>query len=297
MFLNRQITESKADFALLITAFIWGAALLPIVASLKTNDVFTILFWRFFISALIMGLIAYKFDKFFDKQAIKYGSILGLTLFLGTSFQTSALKYTYSSSVSFIVSLYILFIPFMSFMLFKKKVGIYSYVGMFFGVLGLFLLKRNLEFGFGKGEILSICSAVSLAFHIVFMGYFTKKSELFTFLASQFLVISICCFLFSYAFRGGVVPTLDYAFYKAMFITIFFSTVIGFGIEGLMLRYTTPVKAAIIFIFKSVTAGFLGYFFGGEDLNRIQILGACIIIIGILISEVGPYLNKKSSKI
>lgn len=290
-----KITEFKADIALLVTAFIWGAALLPIKASLATNDVFTILFWRFFLSAILMALIAWKFDKFFDKNAIKYGAMLGFTLFLGTSFQTTALKYTYSSSVSFIVALYVVLVPFISWILFRTKVSLYAYVGIAFGVVGLYLMQKNLQMGFGSGEFFSICSALSLAFHIILMGHFTKKSELFTFLTAQFLVISLCCFVFSYGFRDGVVPTMDQAFINVMLFTIFLSTLIGFGLEGVMLRYTTSIKAAIIFVFKPVTAGFLGYFLGGEHLTPLQILGASIIVLGILITEVGSYINKKSS--
>lgn len=291
-----KITEFKADLALLLTAFIWGAALLPIVASLKTNDVFTIVFWRFFISAILIGILALKFDKFFDKNALKYGAMLGFTLFLGVSFQTTALKYTYSSSVSFIVALYVVLVPFISWLFFRQKVRIYAYFGIIFGAIGLYLMQKNLQFLLGRGEFFSVCSALALALHIVLMGHFTKKSELFTFLMSQFFVIALCSFIFSLTFRGGVVPNFDTAFINAMLFTIFLSTILGFSIEGLMLRYTTPIKAAIIFIFKPVTAGFLGYFLGGENLTPTQILGACIIVFGILITEFGSYKQKIANK-
>lgn len=290
--MTSKITEQKADIALLITAIIWGAALLPVSIALKTNGVFTLLFWRFLLSAIFMGLIALKFGKF-DKRSIKNGVILGITLFVGTALQTSALKYTYSSSVSFIVSLYVVIVPFLSLFLLKKRVSIFSYFGIALGIIGLFMMQKNFHLGLERGEILALLSAFCLAFHIIFTGIFARTSELFAFLTAQFFTIAIFSFIASFVFANGMVATVNTAFINAIIITVFFSTIIGFGLEGLMLRYTTPTKAAIIFIFKSVTAGFVGYFFGKEELSTTQICGAFVILLAILISEIGTIKSKK----
>ena len=64
-------------------------------------------------------------------------------------------------------------------------------------------------------------------------------------------------------------------------------------------KYTSAAKTAVIFTLEPVSAGIIGYFFG-EHLNSLQIFGAVLIIIGILISEVAENLYnvliKKANK-
>ncbi|OPA76395.1 hypothetical protein BFG04_04730 [Campylobacter pinnipediorum subsp. pinnipediorum] len=287
-----QITEFRADIALLFTAVVWGASLLPMSNAADSNDVFTILFWRFFISFFIMGAVALKFDKKFDKNSIKYGLILGLFLFLGFTSQTFALTHTYSSSVSFISGLNVAIVPFVVFLIFRRKIYIQAYVGIVLGTIGLYFLTDS-KVGFGLGEALSLVCALSWALHIVFTSEFVKKCEIFTLITTQFAVIFILSAIFGVGTHGSIVPILDDDFYKVMFITIAFSTIFGFIMQSVMLAHTSPIKAALLFTFEPVTAGFLGYFIGNEHLTGLQIFGGIIIIAGILISEIGSYLNNK----
>lgn len=296
-----KITEFRADIALIITAVIWGASYLPVASSTLTNGVFTILFWRYLISFFIMALIAYKFDKKFDINSVKYGLILGTFLFIGFSTMTFAFRYTFTSSVSFAVGLNVVFVPIFMYLLFRQKMFSYAYVGVALGAFGLYLLTKHgivesdsEAFRHNFGLFLSIICAAFWSLHIIFTSIFSKKCELFTLIATQFAVLTLFSAAFAIFFEGSVVPVLDKNFYVMLVITVLFSTIFGFIMQNLMLRYTTPVKAAIIFTLEPISAGVIGYFVGGEMLSSVQILGAAVILAGILTSEIGSYLKAKN---
>lgn len=146
--------------------------------------------------------------------------------------------------------------------------------------------------GFGKGEGLSLICAFAWAFHIVFTSIYAKKCELFTLLTTQFGVITIFGAVFSLYSDGYIAPILNFSFYNVMVISVIFATMFGFIMQATMLKLTTPVKAALIFTLEPVSAGILGYFIGGEVFDSWQILGAVIILAGILISEIGSIKSK-----
>ncbi|MDL0089091.1 DMT family transporter [Campylobacter gastrosuis] len=280
--------EFYADFALVIVALIWGVTFLPMALALKTNGVFVLLFWRFLIAFILMSLISLKFVKKIDLNSVKYGLIVGVFLFGGFALQTFALKFTFSSTVAFITGLVVIFVPFLVFVMFKTKIRLYSYVGAILATIGLYILCDG-EFGFGWGEFLSLLCAFAYAFEIVLAGYFVKKCEIFTMVATEFLIVCLLSLACAVAFDGRVLPVFDREFIVAVGITATFATVFAFFVQNLAQRYTTPVKTVLILTLEPVGAGVIGYYFGGEILTSWQIFGAIIILVGILVSEIGSY--------
>ncbi|WP_169764284.1 DMT family transporter [Campylobacter mucosalis] len=290
--------EILADIALIFTAIVWGATFLPMGNATLTNGVFTILFYRFLASFIIMSIIAFKFDKFFDKNSLKSGLLLGSVLFIGFASQTFALKFSPTSSVAFISGLNVAIVPFVAYLFLRSKISKYAYIGILFGCVGLYFLssfKFSMQFlqSFtGMGNTLSLVCAFAWAFHIVLTSIFAKKCEIFTLIATQFGVVCVFSAIFAFGFEGGVSVNLDDKFYLAMVVSVLFASIFGFIMQAKMLTLTTPIKAALIFTLEPVSAGILGYFVAKETLSTLQILGAFIILIGVLISEIGTIKEK-----
>ena len=59
-----------------------------------------------------------------------------------------------------------------------------------------------------------------------------------------------------------------------------------------MFKFTTFLTEPIIFAMEPVSAAIFGYFYG-EHLSVIQILGAVLVIIAMLIAELGDKIFKK----
>ncbi|WP_069633135.1 DMT family transporter [Campylobacter pinnipediorum] len=280
--------ELYADISLFLVAVFWGVTFLPMAKALHTNGVFTILFWRFLIAFLLMLMISFKFIKKADKNSIKHGVILGLFLFMGFAVQTFALKYIPSSTVAFITGLNVVFVPFVVFVFFAKKIAIYSYMGAFLSALGLYFLS-NTELGFTKGELLSVICALAYTLHIVLTSEFVKKSETMVLVSVQFLVVAVLSLFCAVVFEGSAIPVMNFDFITAVLVTSIFATVIAFYVQTKAQEFTSPIKTSLIFTFEPVTAGIVGYFIGKENIGQTQIMGAFAILFGIIISEIGSY--------
>ena len=291
----KKSTEFKADLALFVIAVVWGVTFLPMAQTLKTNGVFTLLFWRFLISAVLMALISLKFTRKIDRNSLRFGAFLGALLFAAFTLQTFALKYAPSSTVAFITGLNAVFTPFIALAFFGQKAASYAFIGAFLSAAGLYFLTGS-ELGFGAGEGLSVVCALGFALHIIFTGVLVRRCELYWMVSAQFAAVVALCFVAAQIFEPrGVVPVLDEAFFVAVAVTSVFATVLAFFVQTAAQRYTTPVKTSLIFTFEPVSAGIVGYFVGGEILSGVQIAGAGLILFGIVVSEVGScYKNKRS---
>lgn len=289
--MHDRLKEMGADFLLLLVAIAWGSTFFIVQDAVGETPVYTFLFWRFFLAALLMSLISYKHLRCVSKEVLQAGGILGLFMFLGYAFQTFGLKYTYSSTVGFITGLNVIVVPFASYFIFKHKASVYSVLGAITASVGLYYLTLNSEIGFSLGELYAFVCAIMFALHIVFTDYFSKRHNVFLLVCIQFFTVALCSGIGGWVMEGSIVPSkVDALLVNAIVITVVFATIFAFWVQTAMQRFTTAAKTAIIFTMEPVSAGVFGYFFAGELLTWMQLVGAGLILGGMLLAELGSYI-------
>jgi len=289
--MHSKMKEIGADFLLLLVAIAWGSTFFIVQDAVEQTPVYTFLFWRFFIAALLMSLIAYKQWKHLNQGVLLAGGALGLFMFLGYAFQTFGLKYTYSSTVGFITGLNVIVVPFASYLIFKHKASIYSILGAITASIGLYYLTLNSEIGFSLGEFYAFVCAIMFALHIVFTDHLSKKHNIHLLVSIQFFTVALCSAIGGWVMEGSIMPPkIDELLINAIVITVIFATIFAFWVQTAMQRFTTAAKTAIIFTIEPVSAGVFGYFFAGEVLSWSQLAGAALILGGMLLAEVGSYI-------
>jgi drug/metabolite transporter (DMT)-like permease len=63
------------------------------------------------------------------------------------------------------------------------------------------------------------------------------------------------------------------------------ATALTLFVQNIAQKFTSPTHVAIIFATEPVIAGIFGWWILGETLTRTQLIGATLIIAGILVSE------------
>ncbi len=290
-----KLKEYGADGALLLVAIAWGLTFYPVQQAVEETPVYVFLFWRFLCATFLMGILAWKNWRYIDAKSVRGGVFLGLFLFLGFAFQTFGLTYAYSSTVAFITGLNVVIVPFIVFIFFKKRATMYSSIGAMLAAIGLYMLSAKGEIGAGLGEFYALVCAFMFALQISFTAYYVKKCNIYVLVLVQFATVTLLSLLGAIALDKVIMPkSFDGIFLEAIIITAVFATVFAFFVQTAMQRFTTPAKTAIIFTMEPVSAGIVGYFWAGEALNTAQLLGAGLILSGILIAELGTYWRTKS---
>ncbi|RAZ51676.1 DMT family transporter [Campylobacter hyointestinalis] len=287
-----------AELLLVFVALSWGSTFLPVAEAIKSVNIFSFLFWRFLLATILMFILTIKLAKF-DKKSMLYGSLLGFFLFCGFAFQTYALKFAYTSTVAFITGLNVVLVPFLMLIFFKERVNKFAFGGAIIAVFGLYFLSGSGGISPEIGEILAIICAFAYALHIAFTGVLTPKCNIFALVCFQFLAVSVLSFFgavffesgaYEFSIIGGLEANLSENFIVAVLVCALFATVFAFFIQSWAQIYTTPTKTALIFTLEPVSAGIIGYFFANEILSTLQLIGAIMILFGVLFSEIGSNL-------
>lgn len=269
---------------LLIVAIIWGMGFVANEIALDTMTPLQILCVRFFIAAILMSIAClYKHIKV-GKKELFAGIILGIFLFAGFAAQTIGLKYTTPSKNAFLTAANVVIVPFIAFMIYKKKVDRFSITGAILAIIGIGVLSLNGNFTLGFGDGLTLICAVCFAFQIFFTGEFVRKYNVMALNAIQMVVafvLSIAIVLIS----GEVQFTFDnHGLLSTLYLGIF-STTIAFFLQTLFQKYTEQTTAAVVLSMESVFGTIFSILIVGENLTPRIIVGSLLIFAAVIIAE------------
>jgi len=287
-------TEFLADLSLLFVAIIWGSTFIIVKQSVEATPVFSFLFMRFALAGMLLILINAPKLKAIDKGVFIDGVMLGMTLFLAYAFQTFALTVTSASITAFITGLFVVFVPVLSSVFLRKLPRQEAMIGVVFATIGLALITLQGKFHISFGEFLALVCAFFIAIHIILTDKLSRRNDFGLLTLVQINIVALFSLIFSFFLDPRVIPIqFNNQLIFSLIINSIFATFVAFVIQTSMQKYTTPTKAAIIFIMEPVSSAFFSYWIGGELLTAKQYVGTSFILFAMVFTEAGTYLKMK----
>ena len=119
---------------LILVTVIWGGGFVASDMALGSMKPFQIMMVRFLLASVLMGMISmgqHKKEGELENRAgaIKAGILMGIALFAGFALQIIGLQYTTPSKNAFLTALNVVIVPFIAFIILKKKVGMKGIIG------------------------------------------------------------------------------------------------------------------------------------------------------------------------
>lgn len=292
---NKKRTYS--EIALVVITVIWGLGF-PIT-KIATSNGFgpsTIMVGRFLTATIILGLVYRKRLKKMNKTYIVYGSLTGLFLFLGFYFQTLGNVYTTASKNGFITQLNIVFVPYLYFLFFKKKVSINNIVAVSVAVVGMFIMSysRDQFNAFNIGDFYTVICAIMVAFNVVTTSYFQKKYDLDTavFIMVNFIISAVLSIIF--AVSTETLPSVELLEYWPLLFLGVLNTGLGFLVQGYALKYSLPTRVSLIVTLEGVVAAIGAVLIINEEIPFNVVIGGLLIIVAVTISELKTNNKEKT---
>jgi drug/metabolite transporter (DMT)-like permease len=287
-------TEFLADLSLLFVAIIWGSTFIIVKQSVENIPVFSFLFMRFALAGMLLILINAPKLKAIDKGVLVDGVMLGIALFLAYAFQTFALTATSASITAFITGLFVVFVPVLSSVFLRKLPRQEAMIGVVFATIGLALITMQGKFLVSFGEFLALVCAFFIAIHIILTDKLSRRNDYGLLTLVQVNIVALFSLIFSLFLDPRVIPIqFNNQLIFSLIINSVFATFVAFVIQTSMQKYTTPTKAAIIFIMEPVSSAFFSYWIGGELLTAKQYVGTSFILLAMVFTEIGTYLKIK----
>jgi drug/metabolite transporter (DMT)-like permease len=288
--MNERPARWKVDGSLVAVALVWGATFVLVKQALA--DVSTLLFLtlRFSIAAIALALIfRNEFRAPNAWASLLRGAFAGIFLFGGYVLQTAGLKFTSASKAGFITGLYVPLVPIIGGLIHQKLPQISELVGIAVACVGMFLLTVQRDIlHIAMGDLLVAGCAVAYAFHVVILGRFAPVSNMGVLTVAQIATGA----LLGAATFWWVEPVriaLSLSVWIALAVTSLLATALAFTIQTWAQRWISPTRTVLIFAMEPVFAWVTSYLIAGEVLPRRGVVGAALILSGILMVELKPF--------
>jgi len=273
-----------ADLSLLLVAIIWGSGFVVTKNALDVMTPFYIMGFRFIIAALAITLISFKRLKKATKLDIKAGIIVGFFMFIGFAFQTVGLKYTTAGVQAFITASNVVMVPFMYWILSKKRPDKFEMFGAILCFIGIGVLSLDNNLNVGVGEFLTFLCAIGYTLQIVAVGYFAKDVDPFVLSTIQLYFAAILSFIIAIIFEPKITVFTSEMIFPIFYLGIF-SSMIAFLIQNIAQGHTSSTHAAIIMSLEAVFGSVFSIMLLNDPINFKFFIGCIAILLSVVASE------------
>jgi len=205
----------------------------------------------------------------------------GVVLFAGYGAQTVGLQYTTPSTSAFVTGLYVIMTPVLEAMVQRRFPARPVTGGIVLATVGLAMLT-GASLDLGLGVWLTLLCALLFAVHIVFVGTFAPDVPTLAFTGMQLGAVAVLSAPATAIDGAGTVTALAVV---AVVFTGVACSAVALPLQVWGQRRIPPSRAALILLAEPVFAGIASWI-DCEHLDAVQLLGAFVILAGIVISEV-----------
>ncbi|KAA0948555.1 DMT family transporter [Sporosarcina sp. ANT_H38] len=285
------------EIGLIITAIIWGSGFVASAVSLEYYTPYQILAGRFLIGVTILCVLFYKRLKNIKRSTLIKGTILGLFLYIAFVLQTVGLQYTTPSKNAFLTAVNVVIVPFIGFLLYKRKIDMFELVGAVTALVGVAVLSLQLSSEINIGDLLTLGCAVGFAFHIFYTAKFVKDEDPVLITIVQLVIAAVMAWIVV-LFRGETTFTVESEGLLPLVYLGVFSTTIAYLMQTVAQKFITETKAAIILSTEAFWGTAFSVMILSEVMTTKMIIGAILILVAIIISETKfSFLKRKRVEI
>jgi drug/metabolite transporter (DMT)-like permease len=284
-----------ADGALLGVVFIWGSTFVMVKDLIEQVPPMQLLAVRFGIASIppLLFITVMRRWRGFSLRELAWGSAVGVVLGLGYTLQTVGLQYTTASHGAFVTGLLVVIAPVMGIFVMRQVPSRWAIAGILLATVGLAMLSLRLEEGFqvNFGDLLILGCAFAFALHIALVARTSRMFDSFRLSVVQIVVAGALNAVGALLFEWPWKPMSAEMWAGAAFLGIM-ATTVGISVLVAVLRYTSVVHAALINSMEPVFGALFGIWLQGDYLGPIPLTGAALIVVGMLVTDLAPYILK-----
>lgn len=220
------------------------------------------------------------------KDNIKGILIVGTMLCIGSNLQQFAFDYIEPGKVGFITALYMLLVPLISFIIYKKKQPFTTWLGVFLGVGGLYMICMggSSSFGLGKGEILALLCSIAFALHIIVIDKYASKIDAIVLSCGQYMITGVISCILMFIFEKPSIDGIMQAAIPIIYAGIM-SCSCAFTFQIIGQKYTEPTLASMLLCTESVFSVIFSFIILGERMTVIEYIGCAVMFTAIIIAQ------------
>ncbi len=283
----------RNSLLLFLTALIWGFAFVAQSAGMEYVGPFTFNCIRSLIGGIFLipciGVLkkinpepenAVAKDR---RQLLLGGVCCGVAICVASSLQQFGIQYTTVGKAGFITAFYIIIVPLLG-LFFKKRCGIFVWIGVILALAGLYFLCITEGFSIQKGDFLVFLCAIAFAVHILIIDYFTVRVDGVKMSCIQFLVCGLICAVPMLLFEHPDIRQILAAWQPILYAGVM-SCGIAYTLQIVGQKGMNPTVASMILSLESVVSVLAGLALLGQTLSTREMIGCALMFAAIILAQ------------
>ncbi len=218
------------------------------------------------------------------------GVLCGVFLSVASIFQQMGLVYTTAGKAGFITAMYMLIVPILGFVLFKKKNTWLVWLAVVLGIVGMYLLCITGEFTLAYGDALVLVCAVTFSGHILCCDRFVRLGRPLEIAAIQFVTAAVVSWIAAFIAEEPTLAKLTSAAVPILYCGVM-SGAIGYTLQIVAQKYTDPTIASLLMSMESVFAVLAGVIILNEQMTSREFAGCVVMFVAIVLVQI-PVNNR-----
>lgn len=287
----------RNSLILLLTAAIWGVALVAQSVGMDYVGPFTFLFARSVIGGIVLlpvvailhrnGAI-HTYENAEEKRRARKTLILGgvccgTALCFASIFQQIGLLYTTVGKSGFLTACYILIVPLLG-LLFGRKCGRLVWCGVALAIVGLYFLCLTDGLSVNLGDLLTFICAILFSVHIMVIDHFSPLTDSVKMSCIQFYVCAAIAGVGMLLFEQPSLSAL-LAAWKPVLYAGALSSGAAYTLQIIGQKGMNPTVASLIMSLESVISVLAGWVILHQTLSGREILGCVLMFAAIILAQ------------
>ncbi len=301
--------KTVGNLLLILTAMIWGTAFVFQRSGMERIEPITFNAVRMALSALVTGIVVLclralekkgsrspgpEEERALRRNTLTGGVCCGAFLAAASIFQQMGIVHTPAGKAGFITAMYMLLVPVINFLLFRKRNSLTVWLAVGIGVIGMYFLCVTEGFSLTRGDTLVCLCALMFSGHILCCDHFARLGNPVAVSAIQFAVCSLisagAAFLLETPSLSGVLRAAVPILYCGVV-----SGGIGYTLQLVAQGFTEPATASLLMSLEAVFAVIAGAVLLKERMSGRELAGCVIMFAAILLVQLpsGEWEKKK----
>lgn len=277
---GKGLGRGAADALLAVIACAWGSSYLLMKVGTGAVPPFSLIALRFGIAFVVVAAI---FSRRLAKTRVSTlvrAAVLGALMFALFGFLMTGIGQTSASNAGFLTSLAVVFVSVINAVVRRRAPGARMTAGVAVTLLGIALLSLHGSLTLSPGDALCVMGSIFYALFIVATDRLSAKEDPLLLGVWQLGFAALFGLVATNLFEAPALPA-DPVHWGAVLGLALVCSAFGFVAQ----RATTAEHAALLFALEPVSSAVLAFVFLGETLDARGMLGAVLVIAGVLVAS------------
>ena len=297
---NRTLRNS---LLLTLTALIWGVAFVAQSEGSQYMGSCTFTGLRFLIAAAVLWPVI-RLTRRHDsvetpasrRKLWKAGVLCGTLLCLASLLQQEGIELgTGAGKAGFITATYIVLVPILNYVVFRRRTGWGLWLGVVIALAGLYLLCMDTSFSIQFSDALVLLCAVAFSFQILAVDRFSPSCDALKLAAIQFLtcgtlasVLMVFRDIAPVGLTAWAAPFATWDAWIPLLYAAILSSAVGYTLQIVGQKGLNPTLASLLMSLESLFAVLAGWLILHQRLTPRELLGAALMAVAIVLAQLAP---------